>query len=104
LLVVPFAFASTAAAASTDEAALAARFAPVVRLVDQPQSCGPGAPYVPIDVNLLFDEPTVALRGPWGPNDLVKVAPSADDLAGGLYDYHLDFPGNALDPGCTYLD
>jgi len=104
LLVVPFASASTAAAASTDEAALAARFAPVVRLVDQPQSCGPGAPYVPIDVNLLFDEPTVALRGPWGPNDLVKVAPSADDLAGGLYDYHLDFPGNALDPGCTYLD
>ena len=66
LLVVPFALVSTAAAASTDEAELAARFAPVVRLVNQPQSCGPGEPYVPIDVNLLFDEPTVALRGPWG--------------------------------------
>ena len=104
LIILPFALASTAAAASTDEAELAARFAPVVRLVNQPQNCGPGDPYVPIDVNLLFDEPTVALRGPWGPNDLVKVAPSADDLAGGLYDYHLDFPGNALDPGCTYLD
>ena len=104
LIILPFALASTAAAASTDEAELAARFAPVVRLVNQPQNCGPGDPYVPIDVNLLFNEPTVALRGPWGPNDLVKVAPSADDLAGGLYDYHLDFPGNALDPGCTYLD
>jgi hypothetical protein len=86
LIVLPFALASTAAAASTDEAALAARFAPVVRLVNQPENCGPGDPYVPIDVNLLFNEPTVALRGPWGPGDLVKVAPSADDLAGGLYD------------------
>ena len=26
----------------------------------------PGEPYVPIDVDLLFGEPTVALRGPWG--------------------------------------
>ena len=74
LIVLPFAFASTAAAASTDEAALAARFAPVVcGLVNQPQTCGPGDPDMPIDVNLLFNEPTVALRGPWGPNDLVKV-------------------------------
>jgi hypothetical protein len=44
LIVLPFASASTAAAASTDEAALAARFAPVVRLVNQPETCGPGAP------------------------------------------------------------
>jgi hypothetical protein len=104
LIVLPFAFASTAAAASTDESALAARFAPVVRLVNEPETCGPGGPYVPIDVNLLFNEPTVALRGPWGPKDLIKVAPSPDDLAGGLYGYHLDFPGNALDPGCSYLE
>jgi len=87
LLVVPFAAVSTAAAASTDEAALAARFAPVVRLVNQPQSCGPGEPYVPIDVNLLFDEPTVALRGPWGPNDLVKVAPMARPPVVKIMDY-----------------
>ncbi len=42
------------------------------------------------------------MRGPWGGGDLVEIAPAADDLAGGLYEYHLDFPGNALDPGCTY--
>ena len=30
-----------------------------------------------MDVNALFDEPTVALRGPWNPVDLVKIAPSA---------------------------
>ena len=34
--------------------------------------------------------------------DLVKIAPTAHDLAGGLYEYHLDFPGDALDPGCDY--
>ena len=54
-----------------------------------------------MDVNALFDEPTVALRGPWNPVDLVKIAPSARDLVG-LYEYHLDFPGNALQPGCDY--
>jgi hypothetical protein len=57
---------------------------------------------VPVDVNVLFDEPTVALRGPWG-NDLVEIAPKAKDLGRGLWGYHLDFPGNALQPGCDYL-
>jgi hypothetical protein len=73
----------------------------VVRLVSH-TDCPPGKPYTPIDVDLLFGEPTVALRGPWG-NDLVKIGPTASDLAKGLYEYHLDFPGNALDPGCDYL-
>jgi hypothetical protein len=72
-----------------------------VRLVAH-TDCPPGKPYTPIDVDLLFNEPTVALRGPWG-NDLVKIGPTASDLAKGLYQYHLDFPGNALDPGCDYL-
>ena len=30
------------------------------------RECGPGEPYEPIDVDALFGEPTVALRGPWG--------------------------------------
>jgi hypothetical protein len=98
--------AATASAApdTADQAALAARFAPVIRLVGAPESCGPGLPFVPINVQLLFDNQEVALRGPWGPNDLVKVGPSAQDLAAGLYEYHLDFPGDALSPGCGYLD
>jgi hypothetical protein len=99
LLLAP----GTAFAGPTDEAALAARFAPVVRLVDQPEQCGPGKPYVPTDVNLLFENPTVALRGPWGGDDLVKVAPVATDLTARLFEYHLDFPGDALNPGCDYL-
>ena len=94
--------ATPAAADLQDEIALAERYAPVVRLVEQLEECGPGEPYEPLNVDLLFDEPTVALRGPWGGGDLVEIAPTADDLADGLYEYHLDFPGNALDPGCTY--
>jgi hypothetical protein len=92
---------SPGAADTADERALAERFAPVVRLVAQDEECGPGEPYEPMDVDLLFDESTVALRGPWHPTDLVEIGPSAADLAG-LYEYHLDFPGSALDPGCAY--
>ena len=55
----------------------------------------------PMDVDALFDEPTVALRGPWNRFDLVEIGPSADDLVD-LFEYHLDFPGDALDPGCSY--
>lgn len=84
-----------------DEQALADRFAPVVRLVEQEEECGPGEPYEPIDVDLLFDEPTVALRGPWDTIDLVKIGPEATDLVN-RYEYHLDYPGSALDPDCGY--
>jgi hypothetical protein len=96
LAIVPAATADLA-----DETALAEKFAPAVRLVEQEEECGPGEPYIPTDVELVFDEPTVALRGPWNAFDLVKIAPTADDVAG-LFEYHLDFPGNPLDPGCTY--
>ena len=99
--LVVLAAPSTGRAGLTDEEALAARFAPVVRLVEQPVDCGPGEPYRPLDVDLLFGEPTVALRGPWKPPDLVKIAPTAQDLVG-RFEYHLDFPGNALSPGCSY--
>jgi hypothetical protein len=92
---------ATAAADLADEKALAERYAPVVRLVQQAQECGYVESYSPLDVDLLFDEPTVALRGPWG-GDLVKIAPAAEDLSPERFEYHLDFPGNALDPGCDY--
>jgi hypothetical protein len=90
-----------ASAAVADEDALAQRYAPVVRLVEQLEECGPGEPYDPMDVDVLFDEPTVALRGPWSRFDLIEIGPTADDLVG-RFEYHLDFPGDALDPGCDY--
>jgi hypothetical protein len=96
-LLVP----TPASADLADEQALARTYAPAVRLVEQPEECGPGEPYEPMDIAALLDEPTVALRGPWNPTDLVKIAPAAEDLVG-HYEYHLDFPGSALDPGCDY--
>jgi hypothetical protein len=104
LAVVCLALVGVPAAAAdvADEQALADRFAPVVRLVAQDEECGPGEPYDPLDVNLLLDgEPTVALRGPWRSTDLVKIGPSAEGLRN-RYEYHLDFPGDALNAGCDY--
>ena len=95
-------FVTPARADLAQDRALAERYAPVVRLVAGNDSCGPDSRYVPIDVDLLFDQPTVALRGPWG-NDLVGIAPTAKDVGRGLWGYHLDFPGDALRPGCDYL-
>jgi hypothetical protein len=85
-----------------DQTALAKHFAPVLSLATD-RNCGPGEAYLPMDINALLGNATVALRGPWGRGDLVKIAPSGEDLAQGLYDYHLDFPGDALDPGCSYV-
>ena len=91
-----------AQADEADEQQLADTFAPVLMLVVQDKPCGPGEPYQPSDVDLLMDESSVALRGPWTQNDLVDVAPSADALSAGLSGYSLDFPGNPLKPGCGY--
>jgi hypothetical protein len=102
LAVATLAAPAISLGALSDEKTLAERYAPIVRLVSQQKECGPGEPYEPMDVNALFGEPTVALRGPWSPDDLVKIGPTAEDLARGLYQYHLDFPGNALEPGCDY--
>ena len=90
------------AQATDAETRLAQRFAPAVRLVAQPEECGPGEPYLPTDVDALLGNDSVALRGPWDQDDLIKVGPSAKDLSAGLRDYHLDFPGNPLRPGCDY--
>jgi hypothetical protein len=93
---------ASAAPASDAEVALARMYSPVVRLKEQPDSCGLGEPYKPTDIDLLMGNDEVALRGPWDRTNIVKVAPTAADLARGLFGYHLDFPGDALRPGCTY--
>jgi len=88
-------------AADGDEQALAERFAPVVRLVQQDVECGPGEPYQPSAVELVLGDKSVALRGPWD-DEVVGAGPTAEDLGEGLFGYHLDFPGNPLEAGCDY--
>ena len=84
------------------EEQLAQRYSPVVRLVEQTEECGPGEPYEPTDIDAFMGQDTVSLRGPWTSNDLIKIAPTAADLRKGLFEYNLDFPGDALNPGCDY--
>jgi hypothetical protein len=93
---------SGSAAAASPERELALRYAPIVRLQLQPAPCGHGEPYQPTDVDAVLGSEEVALRGPWDPLDLVAIAPSAGDLGAGRIGYHLDFPGDPLEPGCDY--
>jgi hypothetical protein len=102
VIAVVGALALAAPALAGPEEDLAQRYAPVVRLVEQLEECGPGEPYEPSDIDAYLDEETVSLRGPWRSNDLVEIAPSAGALGEGLYEYNLDFPGDALSPGCDY--
>jgi hypothetical protein len=93
---------AAAADATQAEVDLARTYAPIVKLKEQGESCAAGEPYEPIDVDLLMGNPEVALRGPWDDTNIVRVGPTADQLSLGLPGYHLDFPGDALRPGCTY--
>jgi hypothetical protein len=102
LLAVVVALAPPATAASDPATQLADRYAPVVRVVTQEKQCGHGEPYEPTDVNAVLRNSEVALRGPWSGGAVVKVGPSAADLSRGLTGYHLDFPGDALNPVCDY--
>jgi hypothetical protein len=101
LALVALSLAPAAAADLADERALAEKYAPVVRIVEQEDVCGYGEPFIPTDIDLLLDDQTVALRGPWNVTDLVEIGPSTDDLVD-RFEYHLDFPGSALNPGCDY--
>jgi hypothetical protein len=113
VLVVPSsAGASSPAAmqpAATPEQQLADRYAPIVMLKRQEAPCDRnGEAYLPAPVEVVFDDPQVALVRAAGRsvsnNDLIMIAPTVPDLAEGEEDeaYHLDFPGNPRNPGCGY--
>ena len=79
---------------------LATRYAPVVRLSEQEKPCARGESFEPIDVNAIFGNEEVVLRGP---GKAVIVAPRVTDVARGRRGYSLDFPGNALSSAaCSY--
>ena len=87
------------AADYADEQALAEKYAPVVRIVEQPRtSAVTASPSSRPTSTSSSTSQTVALRGPWNVTDLVEIGPSANDLVD-RFEYHLDFPGNALDSG-----
>ena len=82
---------------------LADRYSPIVMLKAQEEACdSDGEPYGPASIEIVLDNPAVALRQ-LSPNDPVVVrGPNASDLFGLGEGFYLDFPGSALDPGCLY--
>lgn len=82
---------------------LAERYAPIMMLKAQDDECdASGEQFEPTAVEIVLDNPEVVLRqvGPGSP--VLQTAPGARDLfrlGDGTY---LDFPGEALRPGCTF--
>jgi hypothetical protein len=92
------------APASADESVdeLLARYAPVLVVRDKTEPCGEGEAFTPMPIDALFDEPSITLRGPSGEVEIgitpERLAALPDEGRG----WHVDLPGNALRPGCTY--
>jgi hypothetical protein len=87
-------------AVSTTEQQLLEKFAPTLASPEQKTACGSGEPYIPMSVEAILNNADVLLKTSSG--TLITTAPSAADLFSAGPDAHLDFPGNALSPGCDY--
>ena len=104
LAILAFVPATSAVdAQSTDEQELAERYAPIVMLRTQEADCdSDGEPFAPMAVDLLLDNPQIALRQVGNGDPTVTRAPGASDLADLGEGFYLDFPGDSLRPGCLY--
>src|SRR5690606_33185637 len=79
------------------------RYAPVMMLVAHPEECSErGEPFGPMPVDVVLDNPQVALRQRGNGDPIVMWGPSASDLHDLREGFYLDFPGRALSPGCLY--
>jgi hypothetical protein len=86
---------------------LADRYAPVAVLRDQTGSCDRnGEGYFPAPVESVLGNPDVALKiadtSSSATDTIVKMGPTAEDIANLDDQYYLDFPGNPRRPGCTF--
>ena len=82
---------------------LAERFAPILMLKEQDEACSSdGEQYRPGPVDIVLDNPEIALRQVSRNDPIVIRAPGASDLFGLGEGFFLDFPGNSLTPGCIY--
>ena len=103
LAAVPAARADAAADDNSAAQELAERHAPIVMLRTQTDDCDEdGEPFVPMNVDLVLDNPQIALRQVGNGDPTVMRGPGAVDLANLGEGFYLDFPGDSLDPGCLY--
>lgn len=109
LVVVGAPFLPSSVHAQQDDASVSAeqqlveKYAPIVMLKEQKDACDPnGEPYAPTSVDIVLDNPEILLRQVGSGNPVVAQGPSAADLFGLNEGFYLDFPGEALRPGCIY--
>ena len=105
LVVLPTVPAVSTAEAQDDGDAqeLVERYAPIVMLRTQEHPCdSDGEPFVPMSVELLLDNPQIALRQVGNGDPTVMRAPGASDLSDLGEGFYLDAPGDSLNPGCLY--
>lgn len=102
--------AAAAQAAESFQQQLVNAYAPIVMLRSQHKSpCDTDEEhYQPTTVNVVLGNPRVKLVRPAeaATPEIVKAAPNAADIAGLGERFHLDLPGDPLNPGCavTYVD
>ncbi len=82
---------------------LVEQFAPIMMLKEQEEECSTdGEQYRPGPIDIVLDNPEVALRQVGRNDPVVMRAPGASDLFDLGEGFFLDFPGNSLTPGCVY--
>ena len=106
LVSLLFAFASvtgTAAEPDPDARRLAERFAPVFALQVREEPCGDtGEAFEPASVDVVLGNPQILLRQVSDGNPVRAAGAGAPDLFDLGEGFFLDFPGDALSPGCLY--
>lgn len=90
-------------APTAEEIALAERHAPIVFVRQQDGPCDTdGEPFEPAPVDIVLDNPEVLLRQVGNDDPVTVIGPSAADIFDLREGWYLDFPGDALEPGCVF--
>ncbi len=100
LLVMP-----SAASAQGDPAQeLVDRYAPIIMIKAQEDGvCDTdGEQFAPSSVDIVLDNDQIVLRQLGSGNPVIQRGPGSSDLFSLGEGFYLDFPGDALDPGCVY--
>jgi hypothetical protein len=93
-----------ASAQSDSDQELVDKYAPIIMIKAQEggECDNNGEQYAPTSVDIVLDNDQIVLRQLGTDNPVLKAAPSANDLFALGEGFYLDFPGDALDPGCLY--
>ncbi|MAT04257.1 MAG: hypothetical protein CL424_04340 [Acidimicrobiaceae bacterium] len=85
------------------EQELVERHAPIVMVREQSAPCDTdGEPFEPAPVDIVLENPEIFLRQVGNDDPVAQRGPSGADLFDLREGWYLDFPGDALEPGCIF--